>query len=167
MRGLATAITAVVLGLLFAACGEKSEPDLVTPAGDTQASTTTTARDGGSGDGRQTDQDDAKLGPQGEVETSIIAVLGGGDPNSACVELVTARYVRAAYGDERGCKAAVAKQGSFDVAVSRVRLEKATATATAEPAAGPNRGEAIEVELVDEGGAWKVDKALSNAPPGP
>lgn len=159
----AVPILVVAAALLLAGCGEKSEPEVVAPS---EGDATTTARtndgggNGGGGGGGQ------QASPEEAVEDTVVAVIGGGDPASACGDLVTERYVRTAYGDTRGCRAAVPKQGSFRVQVSAVRVNGSKATAKAEPAGGPNKGETIAVKLVDEKG-WRVDSALSNAPAGP
>ena len=167
MRHALTASLAA-LALFLAACGEKSEPEVVAPA------------NGGNGRGRVDDDHEhdrrrpgrrggggQKATPEDEVEDAAIAVLGGGDVGAACTDLVTERYVKSAYGDAQGCKAAVSKQGSFSVSVSDIQINGSKATAKAKPAAGPNKGETIKVELVEEGGTWRVDSAGSNAPAGP
>jgi hypothetical protein len=61
----------------------------------------------------------------------------------------------------------VSKQGTIRVAITDVRAKGVRASAKAKPGAGPNKGETIEVTLVEEGGTWKVDTAVSNAPAGP
>ena len=157
---LATALAA----LLFAGCGEKSEPEVVAQE-DGAAVTTTKEQDGGGGG--QDGGGGNKATPEEEVEDAVIAVIGGGEVSSTCSGLVTERYVKSSYGDEQGCRAAVAKLGSFSVDVSQVKIKGSTATAKAKPAAGPNKNETITVELVEEQGTWKVDSAKSNAPAGP
>ncbi len=159
MNRALTALAAITLAIGVAACGEKDEPEPVAPttASGTGDETTTTTTATGGGGGNQS--------PEKEIEAAVEDALGGGDP-TACTELVTARYVRTAYGDEQGCRAAVSKQGRFEVEVDAVRIQGSTATAKATPEGGPNKGETIRVELVDEGG-WKVDSAVSNAPAGP
>ena len=155
--------TAVLIAAGLAACGEKDEPEPVTPTGglgqDAQTTTTTTTGTEGGGGGQS---------PKAEVQASVITVLGGTDVAAACSDLVTARYVKRAYGDEQGCRAAVAKRQKIAVAVGNaIKIQGNTATAKAVPGSGPNKGETIKVELVQEGGTWKVDSALSNAPAGP
>jgi hypothetical protein len=94
-------------------------------------------------------------------------VIGGGDPNAACAELVTPRYVRQAYGDEQGCRAAVAGQPRFEVEVRGIEIEDPGAGAEAHPQGGPNKGETLEVRLVEQAGSWRVDYVRSDAPAGP
>jgi hypothetical protein len=171
---LAVSITAVAAALAVGACGEKSEPEVVEPvdSGATQDTTTETTGGGGQ-NGRQGGGAQGGGGgggqaiPEEQVEEAVSAVLGGRSTSDSCAGLVTERYVKSAYGDVKGCRAAVSTQGSFNVQVSAVRVTGSKATAKAKPAAGPNRGETINVKLVDEQGAWRVDSALSNAPAGP
>jgi hypothetical protein len=156
-------VAVVALALVLAACGEKEEPEVAAPVTDDAATTSTTETAGGGQGGGGGGQ----VSPEQEVEDAVIAVIGGDDPAASCSELVTQRYVKSAYGDAKGCRAAVAKQGSFSVEVSAVNVKGSTATAKARPAAGPNKGETIDVKLVEERGAWRVDSARSNAPAGP
>ncbi len=163
MRPALAIASALLVATGLAACGEKDEPESVAPTMDGQQSaqttTTTTEPNGGGGGQKQPSLEE-------EIETTVAAVLGGGDPSS-CSGLATTRYVRTAYGDEQGCRAATQKQDPFDVAVTAVDIRGASATAKAKPAAGPNKGETIKVELVKEGPIFKVDSAVSNAPAGP
>ncbi len=166
------ALSAAVLCLLLCglvACGEKEESGEADPsAGSTATGTTTTATGGGNADaGPDADGGDGKQSPEELVEVAVVAVVGGGDPVAACAELVTPAYVETAYGDEQGCRAAVAAQGSFDVNVEEIEIEGSRASAVARPSSGPNQGEKLTVRLVEEGPVWKVDFLRSNAPAGP
>ena len=172
MRLPATLAVFGALALTTAACGEKDEPQPVPPEPQAGAPATTTTLEeppsgGGGGGGGDGADGGGRLSPEETIEANVVDVIGGDDARLACSELVTTRYVRRAYGDASGCRAAVSSRRSFDVDVSRVRIRGDTATALARPAGGPNRGEAIAVELVSEGRAWMVDSALSNAPAGP
>jgi hypothetical protein len=165
MRPGLTAAIALVLALGVAACGEKEEPEPGPPVGGT-----TVGGEGGQGadeGGEPSGGGAGERSPEQEVERAVEVVLGGGDPEAACSDLVTDRYVRTAYGDEQGCRAAVEKQGKFAVAVTAVDIRAAVASAKAKPARGPNKGETITVKLEDERGTWRVDSAVSNAPAGP
>jgi hypothetical protein len=160
-RSMVVAVLALALAVGLAACGEKEEQEPAPPtaaaSGGNTTSTTTPPTGGGGG----------KVSPGAQIEANVATVVGGGDPQAACAELVTARYVRQAYGDEQGCRAAVSSQKAFDVAVTGVEIQGATAAARARPAAGPNKAETLKVELVQDGKTWKVDSAISNAPAGP
>jgi len=160
-------LAAALLALAISGCGEKSEPEVDTSAAATTdattATTSTTATSGGGGGGGGGQQAD----PEQQVNVAVVAVLGGRDPAAACSEFATATYVKKSYGNEQGCRAAVNKRGTFSVDVSQVKIQGKQATAKAKPAAGPNKGETISVDLVEAGATWKVDKALSNAPAGP
>jgi hypothetical protein len=99
---------------------------------------------------------------------SVLAVLTSGAPLLACEELVTAEFVRSAYGSREGCEAA---QGPGAVAQSlrflSVRRGGPTATVRVVPAGGPNDGEPLTVRLVEDEGRWKVTALRSNVPVGP
>jgi hypothetical protein len=164
MRKALVIATALLMAAGLGACGEKDEPEPVAPTGGgeqgAQITTTKTTGTGGGGGGR-------RVSPEAEVQASVIAVLGGNDEVAACSDLVTARYVKRAYGDEQGCRAAVSKRQKIGIAVSAIQIQGKKAMAKAVPAGGPNKGERIKVELLYEGRTWKVDSALSNAPAGP
>lgn len=156
-------LAALAVGLT--ACGEKDESTATEPLAQEPQETETdgggtdiTAEEGGGGSGPSAEK---------QVEETVVAVVGGGNSALACNELVTPAYLRDAYGDEQGCRAAVSQQDRVDVAVEQIEIAGATATARAVPAAGPNRGETLRVELVHEAGAWRVDSLRSNAPAGP
>ncbi|MEO8093259.1 MAG: hypothetical protein ABI726_11215 [bacterium] len=159
MRKLTIALPLLAVTAALAACGEKQEPATTAPV-----TTQSTTSGGGGGGGQGGGQGPS---PREQVTRAVEDVIGSGDVGAACVELVTAKYVKAAYGDEQGCKAAVSKQGSFDVAVSKVEIQGDAATAKAKPARGPNKGETITAKLVLQGDTWRVDSLRSNAPAGP
>ncbi len=167
-RALSAAVLCLFLGGLVA-CGEKDESGEANPsAGSTATGTTTTAAGGGNtGAGGDGGDGGGKQSPEQMVEVAVVAVVGGGDPVAACAELVTPAYVETAYGDEQGCRAAVAAQGSFDVNVEGIEIEGSRASAVARPSSGPNEGEKLTVRLVEQGPVWKVDFLRSNAPAGP
>jgi len=169
VRRLLPISLAVALAAGIVACGEKDEADPAPPTVATGATGPGGAREpdgagepGGAGKGS-----DGGVTPQEQVERVVEAVVGGGEPDAVCQGLVTDRYVKRAYGDEAGCRAAVATQAAFEVDVGAVEIADARASARAKPRGGPNKGETIRVKLVEAGGTWRVDSALSNAPAGP
>jgi hypothetical protein len=162
----AALITLVALFLALAACGEKDEPGAVPQVGAGQL-----GGDGGGGvrDGGVDSGGSQSAGPTPEeqIEKAVKAVIGGNDPEKTCEELATIVYVKHSYGDVKGCRSAVAKQNPFAVDVSGTDVKGNTATAKAKPRGGPNEGETLKVELVVEGGTWKVDVVRSTAKVGP
>ena len=155
----AAALAALAIGL--AACGEKEEPEPSAP--------TVTAEpvENGGGGGGDAKAEEPNQDSEADLVRTVRRVIGGGEPAAVCGSLVTSRYLRQAYGNEQGCRAALGAQNLFGVEVTQVEIDGARATADAEPKGGPNKGETIKVELIEEGATWKVDSALSNAPPGP
>ena len=162
-------LLALALAVVAGGCGEKDEPEPAAPQAQATGRSGTGTAAGGSGAGANDASPGGgeKLSPEQQIEANVAAVVGGGDPQAACADLVTARYVKRAYGDAQGCRAAVSGQKPFDVAVSDVQIRGAAADARAKPAGGPNKGETLRVELVEDGKSWKVDAAISNAPAGP
>ena len=86
---------------------------------------------------------------------------------------MTEPYVREAYGDLRGCLAAL-KSGGGANSVDVKSVQNTTGVAATRktvrliPAGGPNDGETLTVSLVaGEDGRWQVDAVHSNAPVGP
>jgi hypothetical protein len=127
-------------------------------------------QDGGGADGGAKQQADAFSNPR----TSVEAALTSQDPDLACGELVTAGYLRAAYGDEQACVAAV-RSGSQarSVRIVSVKRSDGRATVKAIPAGGPSAGETLTITAVVEhsdaleGDVWKIDAVRSNVPVGP
>jgi hypothetical protein len=161
---------AACLGLLvlaLPACGGDDETTTtVTSEPGATGATGTTGEEGGSG-GTPGAGGGASSGDESQVAQAVEQVVGGGDPEASCTTQVTENYVRAAYGDEQGCRAAVEGQGTFAVEVEDVTVEGESADATAIPGGGPNKGENLTVRLVDDDGEWKVDYLRSDAPAGP
>jgi hypothetical protein len=104
----------------------------------------------------------------GAVRFTIDAALTSKSPQAACGTYVTSRYVNSAYGSDEGCAQAVKGGGAAsDVDVSDIQVNGKSASATAVPNGGANDGEKLQVQLVNEGGPWKVDQVESNVPVGP
>jgi hypothetical protein len=163
VRGAAL-ITLVALAVALAACGEKDEPGPVPPIGTGQANNDGGAADSGTGQGGG---QSAGLTPKDQIDRAVEAVIGGNDPQKTCEELATIVYVKHSYGDMKGCRSAVTQQKAFAVDVTGTEVKGSTATAKAKPRGGPNKGETLKVDLVLEGGAWKVDVVRSTAKVGP
>jgi hypothetical protein len=158
---LLTALLAVAL--CVAACGEKDEPSAVPPAGTSQPGGT--AGDGS--DSAQSDGGAAGASDEQQIATAAKAVVGGNDPEKTCEVYATIVYVKHAYGDLKGCRSAVADQRSFAVDVGTIDVTGRTATAKAKPHGGPNQGETLKVDLIQQEGVWRVDLVRSNVKVGP
>ena len=189
----ALAATAALAVLALASCGD-DRPDstttstsfTATTAAPTTASTTgsgaASGAGGGGGSGAASGAGGGGAPPRSEavrsaelprsVDSVIAAVLTGSEaPEAICDQLVTAAYVRTAYGDRQGCVAAQ-RPGTLakSVQVSQIEESGETATAVAVPSGGPYSGVDVDVKLAadpDVDGAWRVDSLQANVPAGP
>jgi hypothetical protein len=127
--------------------------------------------DSDSGDGAE--EDGAPVQPtqveeERAVRVVIDSVLTSGEPLLACDLYVTSRYVTTSYGGRDGCNRAQGDKATADsVAIKSVRVNGAEAEAVAVPSGGASDGERLEITLIHQGGAWRVDEIHSDAPVGP
>jgi hypothetical protein len=160
MRAL---VPVLLCSLIVASCGggggDESTSTHATIEPTTQSSSTTTTKSEPTPASGPTDR--------AEISKNAATVVGGGDPSAVCHGLVTAHYVSSAYGDEQGCAAAQDPSGFAEVRVGKIAVSGDRATALAIPTSGSSAGDHIRVELVHDGGTWKVDSVKSNAPVGP
>ena len=186
----AHALICALAALILASCGGDDDGGstatavATTTAAPTAATTTTAAPTTATTTGSSTSSSSGSDGAaphSGAVRTAelprsvdavIAAVLtGSDDPEAICDQLVTATYVRTAYGDRQGCVAAQ-RPGTLakSVQVSRIDESGERATAVAVPSGGPYSGVDVDVKLVadpDLAGAWRLDSLLANVPAGP
>lgn len=156
-------LLAVFLVAFLAGCGEKSEPEttgpLVTTGSTTREPTSTTSTTTTGGGGRES--------PDALARRAIERFLTAGDP-VVCEQLLTARLVRMAYGDLKGCEAAQRPASAAkSVRISALTVRDGKATATAIPSGGASNGEKLRIGLVGQGDGWLIDSLRSNAPVGP
>jgi len=157
--------------MALVACGGDDEPPETTtaPAVIDEDGTTT-------GAGGQTTTTNATDEPAEDPKTDQMAVaatlervLTTVDPDVACVEFVTPRYVRRAFGDEAGCRAAQSGKAAADrVRVSEVVVTpESTAQAVVRTRGGVYDGQRLRAELILDEGVWRLDTLRSNVPVGP
>ena len=151
------------MAMAVSACGEKDE----SAATDAEVTQTTAGGGAGGGGGGEAGGGAGGASDEDQIADSVATVLGGNDPGEVCEEFATVVYVKHSYGDVQGCRAAVEKRPAVDVDVTVGKVDGKTAEATATPKGGPNKGEELKVDLVNENGGWKVDVVRSNAPVGP
>jgi hypothetical protein len=96
------------------------------------------------------------------------AVLtAGGTPAQACGRYVTKAFLETAYGSEENCLAARRKRAlAQSIVVGPGTDEKGTHIVVV-PKGGPYDGHKVEVDLVEEGGAFRVDALEAHVPAGP
>jgi hypothetical protein len=151
-RRHASALAALVLGLAFAGCGEKSEPATTGPV--VQTDTTTTIQPGTG------DEDLVRA-----AASNFFIVPGP----SVCDKGITPKLLKAEYGGRNGC---IADRKPAKVATNAdlgpVRLGNGTATLPADVKGGAyGKGQKVTLTVVRDGaGAWLVDVVKSSGPAG-
>ncbi len=179
-RGRLTALAAaIVVAPGLAACGDDDEPTQTTAPAETGASESggETTDSGGAGEesggeASEQDADEPSEDPaddQGEIARTLESLLAGSDPDLACGELVTDRFLRRSYGDQAGCEAALkAAKPAKAAGVTHVSVQDdSVAQALALPDGGIYDGQKLRAELVLADGTWKLDSLRSNVPVGP
>lgn len=170
------AAAAVLVALAIAGCGGDDEPGGDTNDGDGRGAVTSPSAPAEPGlstaPGPETAPEppkpEAGLPPEARVDLAIKGVLASAVPQLACRRYATERYVKKAFGDRQGClRSTVPASAAAYLKVTGVEIDGEKATARALPSGGPSDGEKIDVELVRQGGIWKVDSLRSNVPVGP
>jgi hypothetical protein len=168
-RAAALIALLAVFVLALGACGGDEEPETETaPAVIDDDGGTTVAGE----DGRTSPADEPAEDPvtdETAVEATLERVLTSTDPGEVCMEFVTERYVRRAFGDEAGCRQAQSQQAAADrVQVSEVVVTpESTAQAVVRARGGVYDGQRLRAELVLDAGLWRLDGLRSNVPVGP
>ena len=161
---LLLSLLAVAATLIFAGCGEKSEPDVVVPVQPERTPDTRPDEDGG-------DRQDAETPAERRraVREAIRGVLASGNPRLACDRYATKRLLRESFGGRTGCFEATSPRSAADsVRVFGITMRsEGLITATAIPKGGPSGGQRITVEVRMQAGDWRVDSLRSNVPVGP
>jgi hypothetical protein len=151
------AIAAAASLATLTGCGEKDEPATTGPV--VTASTSTSTTPGG--------KDGNKPAPQ-LVRESVEAFLTSSNAAAVCDRTITAKFLRKAYGDRKGCIAARKPATLADAAVIDVSTSGAArATAKAEAKGGIYAGQRLDVTLVLQGPTWRIDQVDSNVKVGP
>lgn len=168
-RARAALAAAAALLLLSAGCGE-DEPEQRTEAApaivDENGLTTAGPQSGSAG---PADEPADPETDRATVAATIERVLTSADPQEACGELVTERYLRRSFGDRAGCRAAQSPRAAArSVRVSEVVVTpESTAQAVVRARGGVYAGERLRAELVLDDGLWRLDGLRSNVPVGP
>lgn len=161
-RSLLVTIATAAAASAFVSCGgdEESGPETA-PAGaaaEPSGSTAETATAGGGQSGGEAER----------IEAAVAAALISAKASEACDEAVTPGFVERAYGDRRGCAAALDPAARAEAAEVRdLEISPDAAIAVIRPIGGVYDGERLEVTLVREGDAWRVDRLEADVAVGP
>ncbi len=163
---------ALLAALALAGCGD--DGGVANEAGSTQTMSdpvgpVATTADGADSEAGQPDSTVADDQRPLTIEQTVEAVLtSSAEPAVVCDELVTAEYVRVAYGAREGCLAAQ-KPGALADSVSGGvgTREGDTATVTVVPRGGPYDDVEVRAELVRDADGWRLDSLLADVPAGP
>jgi hypothetical protein len=156
----------LLAALALAACGGDEEPapevgptadTAVEPGGEAGTEAGQTSSGGGSG---PSDEE--------RIEAAIVALLTSPEAKEVCDDAVTGEFLRRAYGDRAGCAAALDPAAlARKVEVRGLEIKGDSASAVIRPEGGVYDGERLDVALVREGDAWKVDRLEADVPVGP
>lgn len=167
-RVAAAALVAALL-VVLTGCGAGGGDQTTAPAV-TEASTGSALSDSGSvGMPSQDEPAGDPATDRAKIEKTIKGVLGGSDPGEICNSLVTARYVKHAYGDAAGCmKAQSKKAAAKKLEIGSISISpEAVASTAVQAKGGVYGGEQLRVVLVLQDGNWRLDSLRSNVPVGP
>jgi len=163
------ALLVLVAALVLQACGEDEEPMQTTAPAVTGAPETTDAEKAPGTEAPEDEPADDPGSDQTAISITLEAVLTGDDPRQVCGELVTAQYLREAYGGREGCEGAQTNaKPAKKVRISGVVVQPdSLAQASAKPDGGIYDGERLRAAMVLDDGFWKLDSLRSNVPVGP
>ena len=155
------ALALAAIAPIAAGCGEKEEPPTTGPvvAQTTTGQTTTggqTTTTGGA-----TDEE--------LIRSTITDYLTKPNDPSVCDELITTAFLKASYGDRKGCVAARKPSALADQVTILARKPGSgkSTIVTVKPQGGVFGGQTLKVTVVSAGGGWQIDKITSNAKVGP
>jgi hypothetical protein len=162
VRAMRRCLLLLSAALLLASCG--GDDGGSTSATGMASSTTTSAGASSTTTSAKKEGDHPTLERAGNPRFTLETVLVRG----ACGNYVTDHFVEVAYGTEQACEQATKAGGTASsIDVRSLETNGDTATATVIPKGGPSSGDKLTVELVNEGGIWKIDSLKSDAPVGP
>lgn len=170
MRSRQIAALLVLAALLLVACGGDSGPSR--DAGSTATEVTpieTGSKAEVPGEEDAEPADETKM-PSDEklIEEAIGLFLSGEDPEIACSDAVTERFVRHSFGDHAGCvlsrdPRSLAKSSR----ISALEIDDGTASAEATPKGGVYDRLPVDLVLVRDGANWRIDEISADVPVGP
>jgi len=159
VRRASAAIAAILAAAVIAGCGEKDEPETTGPVVTAETSTTQST----TGD-TTTTTTNAEGDVPATAADAVDEFLVSPDAALVCDEVITAKFLRASYGDRAGC---IAARKPATLATSAGIAPAGGDVVTAQPKGGIYDGEKLTFTTVAAGGGFAIDSVKSNAPVGP
>jgi hypothetical protein len=176
------AIFLALIPLSLAGCGEKDEPEVAAPVA--QAPTEPEQPAPGPEEPSEPEPEPApepepRPGPDNpppapprpvgqQIAIAVRGVLVSGDPDVACRQYATVRFLATSFGGLAGCRAATNPRTAADsVRLRGLVVNGSRARVVAIPSGGSSSGQRIRVAIVARGDRWRVDSLRSNVPVGP
>jgi hypothetical protein len=121
---------------------------------------------GGGGGGTTTPQPESGEGASTAILAATAVLTSQGTPEQACGTFVTENFIARSYGGEANCVAARAGQAL----ASAIGVQSGGDTSThlvVIPSGGPYGAARVSVDLVEDGGRFRVDALDAHVPAGP
>jgi hypothetical protein len=164
-------VAATLALALLAGCGDgEDEPVVSTPETTTtpEADSVEAPDDSGGSEPEASGDATTERRPPTAEETIELVLTGATTPADICDSRVTDAYVRNAYGAREGCIAAQRPGALADsIRVEEIEESGDSASAVVLPEGGPYDGVEVQVELIRDDTAWRVDSLLADVPAGP
>lgn len=162
----------VLAAALLTACGGDDEPQttqtvqVTIPSSTATSSTSTTTTPAPAADTASTPQPGSGEGASDAVVAATAVLTDQSTPEQACGSYVTENFIQTSFGGEDNCIAARNGQPLASAITVQSGDEMSTHLVVV-PKGGPYADARVEVELIEEGGQFRVDSLKAHVPAGP